>query len=294
MSFLIQGSGKGNKIGIYFLTFIIILFSLFIGQLFSEIISFKLLGHSLLYQSESDDLNLILALLLLPFIFVFFSIILSIKYIHNRPILSLFTSRKNFDYKRFLFSFFIWGALMFCFMLLSIITGAQIELNFDLKNFLPLFIISIIMIPIQTTTEELFFRSFLFQAFGLLFKKGWIAILLTGILFGLMHGANPEVDKLGKILLFYYIGTGFFMSIISHMDDGIELSMGYHAINNIFASLILTNNWQAFQTNALYIDYSEPVIGIDSFLTIFLLQPLIILLFSKVYKWKNWKEKLFN
>ena len=294
MSFLIQGSGKGDKIVIYFFTFIIILFSLFIGQLFSEIISFKLLGHSLLYKSEFDDLNLILALLLLPFIFVFFSIILSIKYLHNRPILSLFTSRKFFDYKRFFFSFFIWGALMVCFMLLSIITGAEIKSNFDLKTFLPLFIISLIMIPIQTTTEELFFRSFLFQAFGLLFKKGWIAILLTGILFGLMHGANPEVDKLGKILLFYYIGTGFFMSIISHMDDGIELSMGYHAINNIFASLILTNDWQAFQTNALYIDYSEPAIGIDSFLTIFLLQPLIILLFSKVYKWKNWKEKLFN
>ena len=36
MSFLIQGSGKGDKIGIYFLTFIIILFSLFIGQLFSQ------------------------------------------------------------------------------------------------------------------------------------------------------------------------------------------------------------------------------------------------------------------
>ena len=294
MSFLIQGSGKGDKIGIYFLTLIIILFSLFIGQLFSEIISFKLLGHSLLYKSEFDDLNLILALLLLPFIFVFFSIILSIKYLHNRPILSLFTSRKFFDYKRFFFSFFIWGLLMICFLWISIFTGAEIELNFDAKTFLPLLIISLIMIPIQTTTEELFFRSFLFQAFGFLFKKGWIAILLTGILFGLMHGANPEIDKLGEILLFYYIGTGFFMAIISHMDDGIELSMGYHAINNIFASLILTNDWQAFQTNALYIDYSEPVIGIDSFLTIFLLQPLIILLFSKVYKWKNWKEKFFK
>ena len=183
---------------------------------------------------------------------------------------------------------------MICFLWISIFSGAEIEFNFDVKTFLPLLIISLIMIPIQTTTEELFFRSFLFQAFGFLFKKGWIAILLTGILFGLMHGANPEIDKLGEILLFYYICTGFFMAIISHMDDGIELSMGYHAINNIFASLILTNDWQAFQTNALYIDYSEPVIGIDSFLTIFLFQPLIILLFSKVYKWKNWKEKFFK
>ena len=78
------------------------------------------------------------------------------------------------------------------------------------------------------------------------------------------------------------------------MDDGIELSMGYHAVNNIFASLILTNDWQAFHTDAMYIDRSEPIFGMESFLTILVLQPLLIILFSKVYRWKNWKKKLLN
>jgi len=294
MSFLKQGAGKSDKVGMYFTTIGIAFLSLVVGQLFTEILAVKILGYSLMDIPESADLNLSLTLLLIPFSFVLAGILLSVKYLHKRPILSVFTSRKSFDWKRVGFAFLLWGLVMFVFMLVSMKTGAPIEWNLDVTTFIPLLLVSLFLIPIQTTAEELLFRGYLFQGFGLFFKKGWVAILLTGILFGLLHGANPEVAKLGNILLLFYIGTGVFMALISHMDDGIELSMGYHAINNIFASLILTNDWQAFHTDAMFIDRSEPVFGIESFLTILVLQPLLIILFSKVYRWKNWKEKLLK
>lgn len=294
MSFLKQGSGEGDKLGMYFTTVGIAFLSLVIGQLFTEILAVKILGYSLMNVPESADLNLTLSLLLIPFAFVLAGIMLSIKYLHKRPVLSIFTSRESFDWKRFGFSFFVWGLVMLLFMIVSMNTGSPIEWNFNPSTFVPLLLISLFLIPIQTTAEEVLFRGYLFQGFGFAFKKGWIAILLTGILFGLLHGANPEVAQLGNVLLLFYIGTGIFMAVISHMDDGIELSMGYHAINNIFASLILTNDWQAFSTDAIFIDRSEPTFGVESFLTILVLQPLLILLFSKVYKWKNWKEKLLK
>ncbi|MCF6287212.1 MAG: hypothetical protein L3K26_18820 [Candidatus Hydrogenedentes bacterium] len=80
---------------------------------------------------------------------------------------------------------------------------------------------------------------------------------------------------------------------MTQMDGGIELSIGYHAVNNIFAALILTNDWQAFQTDALFIDRSPPAFGLESWLTLLLIQPLILFIFAKKYKWKGWKEKLF-
>ena len=69
--------------------------------------------------------------------------------------------------------------------------------------------------------------------------------------------------------------------------------MGYHAVNNIFASLIVTNDWQAFHTDALFIDSSMPEFGMEHILTLVIIQPLLLFLFSKKYNWKNWKEKLF-
>jgi hypothetical protein len=294
MSFLKQGSGAQEKLGMYFITLGIAFLSLFIGQLFSEILAVEILGYSLTKIPKSADLNITLSLLLIPFSFVLVGIMLSVKFIHKRSVLSVFTTRKSFDWKRFGFSFLVWGLVMFAFMILSMNTGTQIEWNLNVTTFIPLLFISLFLIPIQTTAEELLFRGFLFQGFGFVFKKGWISIFLTGTLFGLLHLANPEVTKIGNIILLFYIGTGVFMAIISHMDDGIELSMGYHTINNIFASLILTNDWQAFQTEAMYIDHSEPMLGAESFLTILVLQPLLILLFSKVYRWKDWKEKFLD
>jgi hypothetical protein len=69
--------------------------------------------------------------------------------------------------------------------------------------------------------------------------------------------------------------------------------MGYHAINNIFSALIITNDWQAFQTDALFKDYNPPSFGWESIITIALLQPAIIYLFAKVYNWKDIRRKLF-
>ncbi|MCH2231069.1 MAG: CPBP family intramembrane metalloprotease [Crocinitomicaceae bacterium] len=294
MEFIKQGSTERDKVGMYFTTIGIAFLSLVVGQLFTEALAVSFLGYSLMNVPEGADLNLTLSLLLIPFGFVLMGVVLSIKYLHKRPVISVFTSRESFDWKRFFTAFFSWGGIMSLFLIISIISGSPIEWNLDWSTFIPLILISLFLIPIQTTAEEVLFRGYLFQGFGFVFKKGWVSILLTGILFGLLHGANPEVAKLGNLLLLFYIGTGVFMALISHMDDGIELSMGYHAVNNIFASLIVTNDWQAFHTNAMFIDHSEPVFGLESFLTVLVLQPLLILFFSKVYRWHNWKDKILK
>src|SRR3989338_662433 len=146
----------------------------------------------------------------------------------------------------------------------------------------------------QKSSEEAFFRGFLLQGIGRMFGKAWMSILITGVLFGLLHGSNPEVEKIGNILLIFYIGTGIFLGLMAHLDNGIELSMGYHAVNNIFAALIVTNNWQAFHTDALLMDYSPPAFGWEAWLTLLLFQPLLLLLFAKIYGWKDWKKNLLN
>lgn len=295
MRFLDQAKyDKNSNLGTYVLTVAIAFMALIVGQLFSEMIAQSFLGYSLVSIPEDANLNVSLALMLVPFSFMLLALILCVRFLHKRTVLSLFTTRKSFDWKRFLFAFLIWGGIMGIALIVAVMQGQEIVFQWDMSKFIPLLLVSLLLMPIQTTAEEVFFRGYLFQAFGKAFKKGWIAILLTGILFGLLHGANPEVAEIGMILLVFYIGTGIFFGILTHMDDGLELGMGYHAVNNIFAAVILTNNWQAFQTDALFVDYSPPSFGAELYLTIFVLQPLLLIIFSKVYGWKNWKEKLLK
>ena len=57
---------------------------------------------------------------------------------------------------------------------------------------------------------------------------------------------NPEVEKLGYLILVYYIGSGLFLGIITLMDEGIELALGFHFANN-FPSY--TNLSKMYNTN---------------------------------------------
>ena len=92
----------------------------------------------------------------------------------------------------------------------------------------------------------------------------------------------------------FYIGTGLFYGIVTLMDEGTELALGLHAINNIVAAILVTADWVALQTDALFIDSSDPSVNYEMFLPVFVLYPIMILIFSKKYGWKNWKEKLFG
>lgn len=301
MSFL-RNADQGTNLGsTYILTLVLVILAyIFVGQipmLVDLAVSGNLQGLKKGDPAELVDLlgkNKFLFYLILPFVFSLITLIISVRFLHRRPVLSVFTARAKFDWKRFVLSFGLYGAIMFLSLFGMISGNPTIEWNFDPATFFPLLLISLLLIPLQTTCEEVLFRGYLFQGFGHFFKRGWISVILTGVLFGLMHGANPEVDTLGPIVMVFYIGTGLFLGLLTLMDDGLELSMGYHAINNIFAALIITNEWQAFQTDALYIDHSPPTFGWDSLMTVVIVQPLFLLLYAKIYKWKEWKEKLFG
>ena len=56
--------------------------------------------------------------------------------------------------------------------------------------------------------------------------------------------------------------------------------------------MLLTADWTAFQTNSIFKDLSEPSAGFDVLTPVFVIFPILLLIFSKVYNWKNWKEKL--
>ena len=109
-----------------------------------------------------------------------------------------------------------------------------------------------------------------------------------------MHIANPEVDKMGMIIMFYYIGTGLFLGILTLMDEGLELALGFHAANNLVGALLVTSDWSAFQTYSILKDVSVPSGNFQIFIPILIIFPILLYIFSKKYKWSNWNEKLFG
>lgn len=238
--------------------------------------------------------NMFIMVQLIPFIILLLFLLFAVRKLHNRPILSLFTSRPEIDIKRIVFAFITWSIFLFISLFLAMQSGADLKWNFNPNTFIMLVGISFFIIPLQTTFEELFFRGYLIQSFGRRFQAPLFPMLMSGVIFGLMHYSNPEVEVLGTPILGYYILTGIFTSLMAIMDEGVELGIGFHAANNIFGCLIVTNHWQVFQTDALWMDMSEPKIGLDLIITLLVFFPLMLFIFSEKYKWKSLKKCLLT
>ena len=130
------------------------------------------------------------------------------------------------------------------------------------------------------------------QGLGIIFRNRWAPLLITSMIFGLMHLGNPEVETLGYGIMVFYIGTGFFLGIITLMDEGMELALGFHAANNLITALLVTADWTAFQTDSILKDVSEPGLTWDAYLPIFVVFPLLLYFFGRKYGWQDWKQKL--
>lgn len=232
---------------------------------------------------------------LVAFVIFLAGLFLWVKYVHKQPIKALTTTRKKVDWGRFWFAFILVAGFNIVVTLLDYYSNPQdYVLNFQLEPFLYLLIISVLLIPIQTSFEEYFFRGYLMQGLGLLARNRWIPLVLTSVIFGGLHYFNPEVTKLGDIIMIYYIGTGFVLGIMTLMDEGLELALGFHAANNLITALLVTADWTAFQTHSIFKDVSEPSAGWDVLIPVGIIYPAFLFIMARKYKWKNWGEKLFG
>lgn len=244
-------------------------------------------------QIEASGANRVLFDNLLGFVIFLVMLLFWVKYVHRQSITSLTTSRKKIDWKRVLFSFGLWAMVTILMTVITYYTAPEdFVWNLNWDKFLILALIGILMIPLQTSFEEYFFRGYLMQGLGVIVKNRWFPLLFTSVVFGLMHFANPEVEKLGSIIMVYYIGTGLFLGVITLMDEGLELALGFHAANNLITALLVTTDWTVFQTDSILIDISEPSAGVDILLPVLVIFPILLFVFTRKYGWSDWKEKL--
>jgi uncharacterized protein len=233
---------------------------------------------------------------LVPFVFLLGLLFLFVKLIHERSILSLTTTRKTFDFKRFAFSFgLIVFFTLFTFFISYYYDNSNIVWNFNPLKFTILLVISLLLFPFQIGLEEYLFRGYLMQQIGIIAKNRWTPLVITSVIFGLFHSANPEVAEMGYGVMTFYIGTGLLLGVMTLMDEGIELALGFHLGNNLMAALLITSDYSALQTDAVfkYSGVENPQSSLqEMILSIAITYPIFLFILAKKYKWNNWLEKL--
>lgn len=299
MNYLQQVYKGENKVWMFIITT-----ALVAGLFIFNLIFFLMFGDEIDVVEEQKKLmelipskNFWLAANLLPFAFLLGLLFLFVKYMHQRSIKSLTTAREKIDWSRAFFAFFlIVGITVVTFAISYSMDSSNIELQFDPVKFSILLVISLILFPLQIGLEEYLFRGYLMQHIGAFVGNKWFPLVVTSILFGVFHGANPEVAEIGMVVMVFYIGTGLLLGITTLMDDGLELALGFHFGNNLMAAILVTANWSALQTDAIFIYTAEEQMNpfLEIVVPVLVVYPIILIIFAKKYKWTNWKDKIFG
>lgn len=297
-----QAAKRGdNRLFKYIITLLAVIIGAFIGQV--------PLGVAILYLSSSRGLStsemervqqqldfselgvpqpLMLFLVLLAFAVALVVLFLCIKYIHGKRFREVLTGRNTLDWKRVGFAFGFWFLLTLILESIAYFLHPEhYHLQLDIYAFALLLPVALLMLPLQTSFEEVLFRGYLMQGLGLATTYRWAALLITSILFGALHFANPEVGKFGfGLMMAYYIGFGLLMGICTLMDEGTELALGLHAATNIYGATIVSFSGSVLETPTIFRveELNAPLMAITALLA----GALFVLLAGRKYDWSDW------
>jgi len=299
-----QAAKRGdNAVFKYIITILAVIIGAFIGQVPLGVVLVMQAGEDGLSPEEMEALqqgmdfsslglpqSLMLFLVLLAFAVALLALYLCIRFLHGKRFTDVLTGRPRLDWKRVWFAFGFWFLLTV--MLEGVAYALQPEnytLQFEWQSFLLLLPVALIMLPLQTSFEEVLFRGYLMQGFGLAFKYRWAALLLTATGFGVLHFANPEVGQFGlELMMAYYIGFGLLMGICTLMDEGTELALGLHAATNIYGATIVSFSGSVLETPTIFRvqELDAGLMGIVALVS----GILFVLVAARKYGWRNWSK----
>jgi membrane protease YdiL (CAAX protease family) len=124
--------------------------------------------------------------------------------------------------------------------------------SLDMQRFLPFVLLALILVPVQTSAEELFFRGYILQGVGLRMRNIWVLSAISGLLFGLPHLLNPEASVNYPLLFLYYFTFGFSLAYVTLRDGRLELALGAHAANNLFSVIFANYTLTVLPTPSLF------------------------------------------
>lgn len=216
--------------------------------------------------------------------FFILSLLFAFRKIHKGRTICLISSFTKIRWSRI-------GVGIIIYMLFSLLAELLmfdkevVEYVFDAKEFFPYLAVLLLMLPIQVTAEEIFNRSYLGQMFAVMFKYPIVSVLLTSAIFAPLHYGDMQSTESYGVLFADIFVIGITYAIIMVLDDGIELCIGMHYINNLIGLILIKHDG----LSGIF-RYSEGFkIGYSQVLLDLLIYTIVLLIFTKIYHW-DWRR----
>lgn len=112
--------------------------------------------------------------------------------------------------------------------------NGDIKLTFSM--FQPIHLLAMfVAVFIQSSTEEVLCRGFIYRRLIKGYKSPWVAIIINPLFFAALHLTNSGISPLAIYNLFIY---GLLMSLIVYYTESLWMAMGVHTMWNFTQNII--------------------------------------------------------
>lgn len=123
---------------------------------------------------------------------------------------------------------------------LALNTKAWSDANFSIT--LAFLLIGILLIPLHALTEEIIYRAIPLRGFSLMFRREWLAVALSALLFWLNHGGAHFL---------YWIPVGIMLGFLAFYTRTIVYTWAIHTAFNFYNAEIMNTLKDSDYTPAL-------------------------------------------
>jgi hypothetical protein len=181
-------------------------------------------------------------------------LVLTVKLVHGRPLLTLITPEARVDWRRMARGALVWTVIAAIIVAVEhALFPDRYYLSFDAQRFFLFLALVLILTPIQAGTEELVFRAYAMQGLARLMRRPVLVAVASSLIFTVPHLLNPEVHEHGILIMAAnYFAIGMLLATVTLRDGRLELAIGLHAVNNVFLALVANYEGSALTTESIF------------------------------------------
>jgi membrane protease YdiL (CAAX protease family) len=172
------------------------------------------------------------------FFFLILGLWFVVRFFLGRSFFTLITPYARINWKRCTQGAVVWLLLSGLGSLVeALIYPGRYQYTLRLPEMLIFLPVALLLTPIQTTAEELLVRGYLTQMTGKFTRRFFLPLILPSLVFMLLHAANLEVATGWGWMFAFYFSFGALLSFLTLKENNLELALGIHTANNLFAFL---------------------------------------------------------
>lgn len=195
-------------------------------------------GYALLFEMAAMSSKRAVMLALFSIVLALPALWLVLRFLHHRPLRSLIapTGRIHWrNYSRALVFVAVFGLVTS----VPVLMGSAATQQLTLMQWLPWVAPALLLIFLQTATEELFFRGYLMQQLAARFHSRWVWWLLPAVLFGALHYNTVTYGENTWIVVATATLAGLIFADITARSGDLSIALGLHFANNLTSVLII-------------------------------------------------------